>query len=236
MKLKRWEGWCFSWTQNWVGGGGGVRLTALHSHTPTYTLPPALAHTPTPLVYYTLSTHPPHLKTKLTPPHDALNILLPHQFNPHPPSTSPHLYTEVRVAPVGMCTLAGCPPSLSGIFLRNLTKWQTHTDRRMCGQCLVHKSSVSKGEKVFAQNYSRFARLQIGLARHICYSHFGVWMYKVWSVYANIQAAGQMYIYLHPAHTATLPGSIFHQKFYAQSKTTVNAPRGEFIWDKRNNT
>ena len=176
-----------------------------------------------------MSIHPQHLKTKLTPPHDALNILLPHQFNPHPPSTSPHLYTEVRVAPVGMCTLAGCPPSLSGIFLRNLTKWQTHTDRRMCGQCLVHKSSVSKGEKVFAQNYSRFARLQIGLARHICYSHFGVWMYKVWSVYANIQAAGQMYIYLHFAHTVRV-------NFSSEIFCTVQNQWEECIQDKRVST
>ena len=99
MKLKRWEGWCFSWTQNWVGGGGGggVRLTALHSHTPTYTLPPALAHTPTPLVYYLVHT-PTTLKDQTdTPTWRTQHPPAP----PVQPSPTLHLPTPVHWGPGG---------------------------------------------------------------------------------------------------------------------------------------
>ena len=95
------------------------------------------------------------------------------------------------------------------------------------------KFSVKETKTYLWQNYSRFARPLIGLgawAKHICYSHLVCGRTKcVWCVYANIQAAGQMYIYLHFAHTVRV-------NFSSEIFCTVQNQWEECIQDKRVST
>ena len=91
------------------------------------------------------------------------------------------------------------------------------------------KFSVKETKRYLRQNYSRFAKPQMGLGWVQGQSVFVIhtWFVAVQSVYLSMCVCVQIFTrrdkceYISIPHT--LSGSIFHQKFSAQSKTSGTA-------------
>ena len=91
------------------------------------------------------------------------------------------------------------------------------------------KFSVKETKRYLRQNYSRFAKPQMGLGWVQGQSVFVIhtWFVAVQSVYQSMCVCVQIFTrrdkceYISIPHT--LSGSIFHQKFSAQSKTSGTA-------------
>ena len=146
-------------------------------------------------------------------------------FHPPPPHTCT-VYTEVRVAPVGMCTLAGCPPPVwyFPCAIRPSDK-HTQTVRRnthSVGWFLVCSKKCQRHER--DKNAFTFCEelllLLPGQSIFVIHTWF-VAVQSVCGVCMQIFKRRDKCIYISIPRTPS--GSIFHQEFSAQSKMSGTA-------------